>query len=412
VIAARTEPGHTWWGRAWLDALEQRAKLDPNRLPRGQDYARTGAVGDLVLAPGEARARVQGRRSQPYETRIRVRQFTEQEWDRVLDSVSAQLGRAAALLDGELPPEVADDVTAAGLDLLPGPGEVGPRCNCPDDADPCKHAAAVCYQVAGALDADPFALLLLRGRTRGEVLSGLRTRRRGGARQIAPPGEPTSSSTTAGAGEAAGDKGVDARAVFAAVPRSGPVPVPTLPPNRPGHAAPLPVDPPASRRGLREDLLALASDAAARAWELAVGLSSDGGLGLDANADLARRAERALGKPAFTVLAERCGMDGRELACMGLAWRYGGPEGLEVLRAPWDPATDASDVVDLMKAAQVALRDVTGTSTRVTGNWVSAGRAQLRLGHDLLWYPYARPEDEWEPAGSPQPDPARAAEML
>ena len=177
VTAARaTAPGHTRWGRSWLDALEQRAKLDPNRLPRGQDYARTGAVGDLVFAPGEARARVQGRRSQPYETRIRVRQFTEQEWDRVLDSVSAQLGRAAALLDGELPPEVADDVTAAGLDLLPGPGEVGPRCNCPDDADPCKHAAAVCYLVAGALDADPFALLLLRGRTRGEVLSGLRNR--------------------------------------------------------------------------------------------------------------------------------------------------------------------------------------------------------------------------------------------
>src|SRR5215472_5428251 len=66
----------------------------------------------------------------------------------------------------------------------------------------------------------------------------------------------------------------------------------------------------------------------------------------------------------------------------------------------------------LKKAAQVALRDVTGTSTQVTGNWVSAGRAQLRLGHDLLWYPYARPEDEWEPAGSPQPDPARAAEIL
>ena len=64
MTAASTGPGHTWWGRAWLDALEQRAKLDPNRLPRGQDYARTGAVGDLVLAPGEARARVQGRRSQ------------------------------------------------------------------------------------------------------------------------------------------------------------------------------------------------------------------------------------------------------------------------------------------------------------------------------------------------------------
>ena len=32
-------------GRAWVDALEQRARLDPNRLPRGRTYARTGAVG-------------------------------------------------------------------------------------------------------------------------------------------------------------------------------------------------------------------------------------------------------------------------------------------------------------------------------------------------------------------------------
>ncbi len=406
------EPGHTWWGRAWLNALEQRAKLDPNRLPRGQDYARTGAVGDLVLGPGEARARVQGRRSQPYDTRIRVRQFTEEEWTRVLDSVSAQLGRAAALLDGELPPEVADDVTAAGLDLLPGPGEVGPRCSCPDDADPCKHSAAVCYLVAGELDADPFALLLLRGRTRGEVLAGLRTRRRRiGTRQSAPPGD-TTVTTTLRAGETADFAGVDARAVYAASPRSGAIPAPPLPPQRPGHPAPLPVDPPASRSELREDLMALASDATARAWELAVGLSNDGGLGLDVDADLARRAERALGGPAFTMLARRCGIDGRELARMGLAWRYGGQEGLEVLRGQWDPAGDAPDVAGLMKAAQVALRDVTGQSTQVARNWVTGGRAQLRLGHDLRWYPYARPESDWEPVGPPQPAPARAAEML
>jgi len=64
-------------------------------------------------------------------------------WGRVLDLISAQLGRAAAMLDGDLPPDIADDVAAAGLDLLPGAGEIGPRCSCPDDADPCKHAAAV-----------------------------------------------------------------------------------------------------------------------------------------------------------------------------------------------------------------------------------------------------------------------------
>ena len=41
--------GRTWWGRAWVQALEQRARLDPNRLPRGRGYARDGAVGELLL---------------------------------------------------------------------------------------------------------------------------------------------------------------------------------------------------------------------------------------------------------------------------------------------------------------------------------------------------------------------------
>jgi hypothetical protein len=185
-----------------------------------------------------------------------------------------------------------------------------------------------------------------------------------------------------------------------------------VPPSRPGHPAPLPVDPPSSRGGLREDLVALASDAATRAWELAVGLSSDGGLGLDADADLARRAARALGTPAFATLGARCQADGRDLARTGLAWRYGGTAGLGLLNTEWDPATDAPDAADLLKAAQVALEDATGQSATITRNRVAAGRAQLRLGHDLLWYPYAMPEDDWEPAGPPHPDPVRAVGML
>src|SRR5918994_591835 len=119
-----------------------------------------------------------GRRARPYQVRVRVRVLDADEWDRVLDAIAAQIGHAAALLDGELLPEVADDVRGVGTDLLPGPGELQPRCSCPDWADPCKHAAAVCYLVAGALDADPFSLLLLRGRRRDEVLAGLRARRR------------------------------------------------------------------------------------------------------------------------------------------------------------------------------------------------------------------------------------------
>src|SRR4030095_278203 len=95
--------------------------------------------------------------------------------------------------------EVADDVRRAGTDLLPGPGELQPRCSCPDWADPCKHAAAVCYLVAGALDADPFSLLLLRGRRREQGLGALPApslcvvalgRRRGGGAAPPPPPPP------------------------------------------------------------------------------------------------------------------------------------------------------------------------------------------------------------------------------
>jgi uncharacterized Zn finger protein len=403
------EFGRTWWGAAWVEALEQRARLDPNRLPRGRDYARSGAVGELALAPGEARALVQGRKTDPYEVRIRVRRFTDEEWDRVLTAISARLGHAAALLDGELPPEIAEDAAGAGLDLLPGGGEIGPRCSCPDDADPCKHSAAACYLVADALDADPFVLLLLRGRTRDQVLAGVRTRRRG------MPDEAQAAAVAgsrASAGRAAHDEGVDARDAFDEPLPWAKIPAPPLPPARPGLPAALPVDPPAWRSGLGSDLLELAADAAARAWEMAVGLSADAGLGLSADADLARRAARALGTPSFGPIAGRSGIGARELARQALAWRHGGLAGLELLHREWDPATEEPESADLLKAARNVLRSKTGTGESVQGNRITAGRLQLRLGRDLRWYPYARSDGDWEPSGPPEADPAHAIASL
>ncbi len=419
--------GHTWWGRAWVDALEQRAQLDPNRLPRGKDYARTGAVGELALAPGEARARVQGRKRLPYDIRIRVRRFTDDEWGRVLDLISAQLGRAAAMLDGDLPPDIADDVAAAGLDLLPGAGEIGPRCSCPDDADPCKHAAAVCYLVADALDADPFVVLLLRGRTRGGRClracdCGAAARISSGPRRLDPrrrtASRPTAQRPAARMRTAQRRTRPPATGGWTPEPfwrrhrRPGRSRCRHCRPGGQGIRRRCLSTPPPWRSGLRDDLRALASDAAQRAWQLAVGLDADAGMSLDADADLARRAELTLGTPAFSALAERSGIDGHELARRGLAWRHGGPAGLELLHVEWDPDTDAADAADLLKAARVALRDASGTTARLARNRITAGRAQLRLGRDLLWYPYSRSDDDWEPAGPPQSDPARAAESL
>jgi uncharacterized Zn finger protein len=414
---AGSEPrefGRTWWGRAWLEALEQRARLDPDRLPRGRDYARSGAVGELTLAAGEARALVRGRKTEPYQVRIRVRRFADEEWDRVLEAIAARLGHAAALLDGELPPEIADDAAGAGLDLLPGGGEVGPRCDCPDDADPCKHSAAACYLIADALDADPFALFLLRGRTRDQVLAGIRARRRGAGPADGDPGRRPGADggAVAGHGQPAGDVGVDARSAFRVPVPLAPIPAVPLPPSRPGSPAALPVDPPPWRPGLREDLVELAADAANRAWELASGLSAEAGLTLDPDADLARRAARTLGTPTFATLAARSGMPPRDLARQALAWRQGGLAGLELLRAEWDPAMEDPDTVGLLEMAQVALRAKTGAADVVRGNRITAGRLQLRLGRDLRWYPYAHSDQDWEPSGPAQADPALAVADL
>ncbi|MFF1820517.1 SWIM zinc finger family protein [Kribbella sp. NPDC058245] len=367
--------GATWWGRAWLEALEQRARLDPNRLARGRSYARRGSVLELTVTPGEVDAVVQGSRVTPYQVAVRIRAFSSAEWDAVLDVVSAQIGRVAALLDGELPPEVVDDVRAAGLDLLPGAGEVLTNCNCPDFAVPCKHSAAVCYVITDALDADPFELLLLRGRSRDDLLAALRARR--GTASTAPVVK-------------AAPPGIPARAAYEA--RIGVLPV--VP--RPLRTARLPaavqaLDPPRSSEIDVRDLVALATDAAQRAWELA---SGDGGSELTFDQDLARRAA-GVGTAELAELAHRSGVPARQLTSWAAAWREGGAGGLSVtLDSPTDVDPDA-----LAEAAALMPR------ATIEANRVTAGKRQLRLGADGLWYRFDQHFGDWTLSRPPAPYP-------
>lgn len=384
--AGRRRFGASWWGAAWVEALEQRAALDPNRLPRGRTYARSGAVGELTLAPGDVQAEVQGSRRVPYQVRVRVRPFTAPEWARVLDVFASEIGHAAALLDGELPPAVADGVRSVGLDLLPGPGELQPRCSCPDWADPCKHAAAVCYLVADELDADPFGLLLLRGLGRPAVLAALRIRR--GSRMAGR--EPTL------AIEPEADLGVPARETWSRVP--APLPLAPLPPRYAGRPTILAADPPPASGIDSRVLQVLAADATARALALAQGGASSG-LELTAAEDLARRAANALdpnagaaGGPSIAELAGRAGVPARELLRRALAWREGGCGGLAALDEAWNP--------DPGQAA--AGRVLLGPGAAVRANRVTLGERQLRLGRDGSWYPFHRDRaGAWLPAGPP-----------
>jgi uncharacterized Zn finger protein len=392
VAAARRAFGATWWGGAWIDALEQRARLDPNRLPRGRTYARQGRVGDLAVAPGFVEAEVQGSRPRPYVVTVRVRPFTVAEWDRVLDAIAGRAGHAAALLDGELPAAVLADAQEAGVELLPQAGEVQPRCSCPDWAVPCKHAAAVCYLVADELDRDPFELLHLRGRTRAEVLTGLRDRRRSRASPVPDP-----------------PAGATARAAFAR-PQPDAATLLALgavqPPPSPGRPATLTVDPP-GHSGLGTDALAaLAGDAAERAWRLLRG-EGDGDLDRTADADIVRRAADLLDTPALGQLAARAGVRPPELTRWARAWRLGGEEAWRVTVESWSPARqpDRADLVHDARRALAAAADLTGRVTAVE-NRVTRGTVQLRLAPDGNWWRFGKLGGSWQPVAGPADDPA------
>lgn len=393
----RRQFGHTWWGNAWVEALEQRAHLDPNRLPRGRTYARHGRVQQLEIEPGVVTAFVQGSRAVPYRVQVHIRALDDQEWSRLLDAVAAKAAHAAALLDGELAPGIQEDAKRSGTDLLPGPGEVVPSCSCPDWADPCKHSAAVCYLIADGLDDDPFTLLLLRGMPRNEVLAAIRSRRRSAAVT-----DPTPS----------GPRTIRARDLYArprppedlpsrrdALAQLGHVPVGSAP----GQPVPLAIDPPTASGIRADELTRLAGDAARRAFAMLTD-GETSGLSLTPDLDVARRAAaltngctHPTGRE-LRALADQVGMPVHQLERRAHAWYHAGAEGVSILEHRWRPSPE------LLEEGRTALAEP-GARVRAYGNALTRGDIQLRLARSGLWYRLDDHDGEWELHRPPASDP-------
>ncbi|BCK71967.1 hypothetical protein Srufu_059200 [Streptomyces libani subsp. rufus] len=439
----------SWWGSAWLDALET-AALDSARLARGRTYARDGHVDTINVTPGRIVATVRGSRPRPYSADIRLRTLSDQEWDGLLDAIAAEPDQLTALLAKKLPRSLADGEAR----LLPGPGDLVPRCSCPDHGRPCKHAAALCFQVARLLDADPFVLLLMRGRGERELLDDLsrrnaaRTAHEARAHTVAttsPPrqgqgaeGRPATPTAAPGPaaeaapgeravpGAASTSQGVLARVALADRPRP-PLPPPLPAPPQPGRPPALP-----DGDGLPFDPAALeflAADAAARAhacvtaaappspgsgrppvhspfpslppWEDAIRLTATA----HPTAGLTSTT-RAL----YRDLAAATGRTTTDVARAVAAWRQGGPEGLTLLDTAWNPPAGDFD------RARSALLAADLPSLRPRHNHLTDPERgiQLRFGHDHRWYPYESEPgtEDWWPTGPADSDPVGALTAL
>lgn len=163
-MAARRQYGTTWWGAAWLAALER--VDDANRIPRGKTYANSGRVISfgLVRGGGAVEAIVEGSSFAPYEIRVGMKPICRREADELVSAIAADPELVAQLLDGELPQEIADAADRLGIELFPlSWRSMQLSCSCPDSARVCKHIAAVFYVMAAQIDRDPFFIFSFRG---------------------------------------------------------------------------------------------------------------------------------------------------------------------------------------------------------------------------------------------------------
>lgn len=159
----------TWWGRAWVRSFEETV-LEAADLTAGRALARSGRLGAVMVLAGMASVVVDPGAPTAVMTQLRVTRLDDAAWQGFADELVREAGFAAALESGELPTDLVEHADQIGVELLPGPGDLETACECDAWAQPCLHALALMYQLAWHVDGDPYALLLLRGRSREQLL--------------------------------------------------------------------------------------------------------------------------------------------------------------------------------------------------------------------------------------------------
>lgn len=154
--------GKTWWGKQWLNALND---IDySNRLPRGRTYANKGMAYDININESQITAKVRGSRSRPYQVNFKIPIFSANAKAKIIQIVTGNPLFLSQLLNRALPQELKETCQRAGVHLFPKSwDDISGGCSCPDWAVPCKHMASVLYMVANEIDKNPFLVFDLHG---------------------------------------------------------------------------------------------------------------------------------------------------------------------------------------------------------------------------------------------------------
>ncbi len=166
----------SWWVEQWMELINSyRYK---KRLERAWIYAREGNVTSIRFAGRRVHARVQGTENEPYKIKLWLDVLNEEDWGYVIEALAKKAKWSAQLLAGTMPKDIEKAFAATGKRLFPfNLQEVKSECNCPDQANPCKHISAIYFLMGEQFKEDPFILFQLRGKDKINVLSDLVKRR-------------------------------------------------------------------------------------------------------------------------------------------------------------------------------------------------------------------------------------------
>ncbi len=138
------------------------------------ELIRKRRVLDFLIQSGRVSAKVHDEQSRPGRVEILFPQISDEKWDELFAIFAQQSYFLAKFLIGKVPLKTEDVFTSHGLELVPSSLEqIRIRVNGSDLETLDAAATAVVIKMIEKIEAEPFSLIVLRGRGRDETISEL-----------------------------------------------------------------------------------------------------------------------------------------------------------------------------------------------------------------------------------------------